>query len=404
MRHMKLRYIDADDMIYVTLLMCLEKVIIMGEGFNNMEVKRRNRKAVFTALLAHEEMTKPELSMQLQLSLPTVGVICDELLKEGLIEQTGMKASGGGRRAMKYRAVTDEMIAGGIDITRNNVYFTYLNLKGQMLAGERFHFPFEDSESYIQEMKERFRRFTDENQLNNRRRIGTGVSVAGVVRADYRGITRSHVLNLDRYCKLNRLPEEAGEEEVLFFNDADAACMAECYWGKAPDSFVFLALSNTVGGATVIGNRIAKGKNGRGGEFGHVLLVPGGRSCYCGLKGHYDPYGSALNLTKISGGSMPRFFELVEGRDEKATGVFESYLRYLSMMVYNIHVSTDLPVILGGYVGSYLKPYLGRIRDLVGEQNLFQEKEEYVFCCEYAVEASAVGAAGYFVRTFTDQI
>ena len=74
----------------------------MSSRLNSVEVKRRNRINVFSGLLDVSHATKPELAAQLKLSIPTVGVICDELVQEGLVREAGMQPSGGGRPAMAY--------------------------------------------------------------------------------------------------------------------------------------------------------------------------------------------------------------------------------------------------------------------------------------------------------------
>ena len=65
----------------------------MSSRLNSVEVKRRNRINVFSGLLDVSHATKPELAAQLRLSIPTVGVICDELVREGLIREAGMQPS-----------------------------------------------------------------------------------------------------------------------------------------------------------------------------------------------------------------------------------------------------------------------------------------------------------------------
>ena len=377
----------------------------MSSRLNSVEVKRRNRINVFSGLLDVSHATKPELAAQLRLSIPTVGVICDELVREGLVREAGMQPSGGGRPAMAYEPCLDRFNALGIDITRNHIYLALTDLKGKLIAGERQRFLFEDTPEYIRELSEKVRSFLFQNHKKSDQILGAGISVAGIVSLQQDRVLYSHVLNVGEETILNRLTaSDLGVCAIKFFNDATAGCMAECYSHHAPDSFVFVSLSNSVGGATVINNRILPGKSGRGGELGHMLIVPGGRKCYCGKCGHYDPYGSALLLTGKADGSMQAFFDGLRDGDEEKTGVFDEYLHYLAMMIHNLHITTDLPVVLGGYVGSYLKPYLPKIRELVSEMNIFEEDEEFIFSCEYNVEASAVGAASYFTKTFIESL
>ena len=42
-----------------------------------------------------------------------------------------------------------------------------------------------------------------------------------------------------------------------------------------------------------------RGDNWRSAEFGHMVIHPGGRTCYCGKKGCLDAYCSALRLADL---------------------------------------------------------------------------------------------------------
>ena len=355
-------------------------------------------------MLSSGVMTKTQIASQLSLSIPTVSQICEELVRDGVVLEAGMQASGGGRRAMGYEVNADCRLAAGIDITRNHVYFCLVNLRGEMKAGERISFPFSNTGRYIDEMLDRFYAFLKDCSADESRLLGTGVSVPGIVDTDRQKVHYSHVLELSGAIALNEMKyTEQVPHNLRLFNDATAACMAERYSKSAPESFVFISLSNTVGGASVINGNIIEGDNGRGGELGHMILVPGGRKCYCGREGHYDPYGSALLLSSETNGSLEEFFgKLVQG-DGRIAKVFDEYLHYLSIMIFNQHIATDLPVVLGGYVGCYLKPYIGRIRRLVSEIGIFSEDKDYIFCCSHTLESSAVGAATSFFEDFLNR-
>ena len=65
----------------------------------------------------------------------------------------------------------------------------------------------------------------------------------------------------------------------------------------------------------------------------------------------------------------------------------------------------DCKVILGGYVGAYIGDYLEDLYQRVDEKNPFEDKaEDYIFACRYKKEASAAGAAIFFVDEFLSDI
>ena len=53
----------------------------------------------------------------------------------------------------------------------------------------------------------------------------------------------------------------------------------------------------------------------------------------------------------------------------------------------------DYDIVLGGYVGSFLTPWLDTIRHLVAERNTFEDDGSFVKLCTYQTGAAAYGAA-----------
>ena len=60
----------------------------------------------------------------------------------------------------------------------------------------------------------------------------------------------------------------------------------------------------------------------------------------------------------------------------------------------------DYDIILGGYVGSFLSPWLDKIRQLVQDRNTFDEDSSFVKVCTYQVGAAAYGAAMQIMEAF----
>ena len=84
--------------------------------------------------------------------------------------------------------------------------------------------------------------------------------------------------------------------------------------------------------------------------------------------------------------------------------IWENYLRYLALGINNIRMLFDCKIILGGYVGAYLEPYLEELKKRVIEKNPFEKESDYLKICKVKGEASAMGAALPFVQKVIDQI
>ena len=65
-----------------------------------------------------------------------------------------------------------------------------------------------------------------------------------------------------------------------------------------------------------------------------MILVPGGRKCYCGKSGCADAYCAASVLTQDNRQSLDAFMEKIESGDEKTFQTWNEYLDYLAVLIY----------------------------------------------------------------------
>lgn len=376
----------------------------MKSESSSLLIKRRNRIAVFRQILDSDNITKPELSALTKLSLPTVTQATNELCGLGLVEEAGISTSSGGRRPQTYRSLENAKIVIGIDITRNHLRFSVVNLKKVVCASQSLDF-FAHSLSIEaeDEILRMYNAFLLEHRLDRSRIIGVGISLPGILDRQNCLLKYSHVLGLKQPYSLKRLAS-LFQVPVFFQNDANSGCLSEYYLKDTPKSFVYLSLSNSIGGAFISDGKLFEGAGHKALEVGHMTVVPNGRQCYCGHKGHYNAYGSALILSSAANGSLPVFFsELAIGNPEYGA-IMDEYLQYLARMIYNLRICFDEPIVLGGYVGGYLGPYLDGIRQKVLEYDLFNEKNDYLSISHYHFEAASVGIAMYLIEQYITEL
>ena len=368
---------------------------------SNMDVKRRNRSNTLRCILACDHISQMELSQRLSLSWPTVLQNVKELSELGLIQEAGSYESTGGRKAKAYAPVRDAKLALGLDITRNHVSVVLVDLSGQVVRSVRKTCPFSLDDGYAQGLGELAGQFVEEDKAHDRL-LGVGVSLPGIV-AEEEGVLRhSHILGIQD------VPTGFFSRYILypchFINDANAAGLAEVYGAPDAGDFVYLSLSNSVGGAILNGGALYTGNHLRAGEFGHNTLIPGGRRCYCGKEGCLDTYCSARVLADLAGGRLADFFDRLRAGDPQLGQIWKEYLQYLAVAVNNLHMSFDCDVIVGGYVGAFLEEFGAPLRTLLEERNPFRRDASYLHFCRYKLEAAAVGAALVQVEEFIREL
>lgn len=94
---------------------------------------------------------------------------------------------------------------------------------------------------------------------------------------------------------------------------------------------LYLSLNNTLGGAFCIDGKLIQGENQKAGEFGHMILVPEGKQCYCGKLGCADAYCAASALTDETCQTLEQFMKSLENKETKAEDLWQEYLKNLAI-------------------------------------------------------------------------
>lgn len=362
---------------------------------------RQDSRGKIGAFIYHRGKTsKQEISRELGLSMPTVLQCVGGLIREQILEESGEYQSTGGRKAKQISVRRDFHYAVGVDVTERHQSFVLLDGRGEKAAAERVRKRFVNTEAYWKELAEVVHGFRKREGISPEKFLGVGMSLPCIVDPERQMILRSHVLRLEQMDL--RPVAEMLDCPVRFWNDANSAAYGELH-GEARNA-VYLSLSNTVGGAMYMNESVHMGDHFRAGEFGHMVLVPGGRRCYCGKRGCVDAYCSAKALCGDRWEQLEVFFEALERREERAEEAWEEYLENLALAVTNLRMAYDCDIVLGGYVGSCLAEYRDRLEEKMAQWNLFDMDGGYLRFGRRGKEAAAVGAARQLMDEFWEEL
>ena len=371
-------------------------------GSNTMELKKINRRKFFHLLYQGTPLSKQDLSRQLGISIPTVNQYLKEMTDAGLIMTTGSFASTGGRKATAFTFNPDAVYSIGLEITAHHLTAILINLKGDIMEKTRRRLTFENSGHYFNTVAKELDEIIRRSGAAADKILGAGISLPALIAKDGRSVTFAPILNFtggaaetfERYIPF----------PVRFINDANAACLAECWNAHKDEDIVYLMLSNSVGGAIYLNNEFYSGCHERSAEFGHMTLVQDGKPCYCGNRGCVDAYCNAAILSDSCDGNLPLFFELLDKGAQPQTALWKEYVKNLITAVNTLHAVFDCGVVLGGYVGEHLDKYLPELQALAAKANAFEKDGSYLTICRYRNEESAIGGALSFVQSFLDDI
>lgn len=368
----------------------------------HLDLKAENRNRVFHRIREAGAITSPDLSYELQLSRPTVKQNLDELSRLGYIYESGSQGHTGGRRARTYSVDASCRIAVGIDLTRNHIMVTAADLCGTLIYEKRVKAAFSLEEDYRKLLGELVREAAAAVRTQPERILGVGIAVPGLITEDHQTVSYGKILDFTGTTAAllgSHIPWPC-----RLYNDADAGGYAEISRSRGLRDGFYISLSNNIGGAILIDHKVYKGEGSRSGEIGHMTLVPEGRPCYCGKRGCFETYCNASLLSAHTQGDLELFFQKVEEQDPRCCRVWEEYLENLAIAVNNIRMLFDCKVILGGYVGAYMEPYMERLKSLAVCRNPFEDQADYLIACRVKKEALALGAALPFIHEFWSEI
>lgn len=168
-------------------------------------------------------------------------------------------------------------------------------------------------------------------------------------------------------------------------NDGQACALAERMFGCCRDTedFLYLTVSNGVGGACFLDGKLYTGAHQGAGELGHCVVVPGGRPCGCGSRGCLESYAAGPGLSRnylelggdaLADGTPPSAKEIADRarKGEKAAlDTFRLEGQYLGQVIAaSVNLLNPAKIVLGGGISLAF--------DLFGPA-LIQKVEEQIY-------------------------
>lgn len=151
---------------------------------------------------------------------------------------------------------------------------------------------------------------------------------------------------------------------VAMENDADAAALAESFWGagRGCNYMIFVTVGTGIGGGILVNGKLYRGVDGAHPEIGHHAIDPSGPLCFCGVHGCWEVLarGPAMTewmlanaATRYSDGPLTgkRICELARSGDPLARRAVDREAHFLGLGIANlVTLFTPEMIILGGNV------------------------------------------------------
>ena len=264
-------------------------------GSKNALVKKR----IITHYIYNGSSTIPDLSKELDLSVPTVTKFIGEMCEDGYINDYGKLETSGGRHPNLYGLNPESGYFIGVDIKRFAVNIGLINFKGDMVE-LKMNIPFksENTSEALEELCKLILQFIKKVDIDNDKILNININVSGRVNPES-GYSFSQ-FNFEERPLAEVLTEKIGFR-VTIDNDTRAMTYGEYMKGcvKGEKDIIFVNVSWGLGIGIIIDGKIYTGKSGFSGEFGHVNVFDNEILCHCGKKGCLETEASGSALHRI---------------------------------------------------------------------------------------------------------
>ena len=378
-------------------------MIEQGEQITRNDIKQNNLIRVLNLMRSSGILSAQEMAAQLELSLPTVTKNLGALEKLGLVSPSEVKKNTGGRNSRLYEMFSNVHVAVGINITRHHISAVVINLKGEIIARTRIRQVFGRNDEYYRIIGSIVETVIRDSGVSDEQILGVALVIPALISRDgqstyYNGVLGEEpVMGCSEFSKYLPYP-------TRFCHDGKAASYAESWFNHEPTDFFYLMISDSIIGTPILSGRPYVGMNQRSGEIGHIRLVKDGRRCYCGKKGCMETYCSTKELSRITDGNLAAFFSLLQDKDGQAVKVWNEYLHNLVIAINDVRLLFDCSIVIGGYLGEYMDPFLDQLYALAVDEDPFTDIIDYISVCKYKTEASATGGALMYLDEYVQSI
>ncbi|MGD0708696.1 MAG: ROK family transcriptional regulator [Anaerolineaceae bacterium] len=233
-----------------------------------------NRTAILEIIRRESPISRTAIADRLDLSLPTVMRIVDELIAEGLVKLHGATEWSGGRRRPLLEFNAEESVIVGIDLGGPNFYGAASDLGGNVIEEVEITRSGTSSKENYERTLTLIDTLLKSPKLKNRKIRGIGVGVPGVTDHKTGIVTWAYSLNW-RDFPLRKLLAEKYTLPLIVDNDMNLAALGELWFGKGQDTrnMILFTVTTGIGAGIIIDRELYRGSTNSSGEIGN--MIPG---------------------------------------------------------------------------------------------------------------------------------
>ncbi|QHL87595.1 ROK family protein [Nibribacter ruber] len=266
-----------------------------GVAYRNVNQKKK----IISYFAITGNATIAELGKELNLSIPKITSLLNDLMQDGLVKDYGKVDSTGGRRPNLYGLAPDSGFFVGIDVKKFHINIGIIDFQKNLVSSfEKYPYRLTNNQESLDELCQIINSFIDELTMPREKILGIGINLSGRVN-NKKGYSYSFFHFHED--PLSKIIESKVGINVFLENDSRAMAYGEFCSGvvKHEKDVLFLNLDYGIGMGIMINSQLYYGKSGYSGEFGHIPLFQNEIICKCGKKGCLETEGSGWALIEM---------------------------------------------------------------------------------------------------------
>ena len=325
------------------------------------DIRVANRWEIMRQVLAHSPISRAEIGRRTGLNKATVSTIVKEWIDAGLLAESQLGHSEGGRKPILLTPLYGAGCAVALDIDISRVQAILTDLSGEsVLAREQFSTQGEDFLCVYDQVCQAVDRLLAQMPATRYGLVGMGVAVHGVV--DLSGLIRFIPRRGWRNVDLRSLLEERYQVPVSLDNDGNLAALAqqELIGGMGEleqeplQSLAMVNIGDSISVGLITNGEVFRGFHGFANAIGHhTINFDEPAQCSCGKYGCWEQYCSDGAVTAYANSVLPQpissiqeLASLIRRQDPIARQVLDRFITYLAVGLTNIIFIFDCQVIV----------------------------------------------------------
>jgi len=274
----------------------LNDINITGVAYKNINLK----KAVISHFADIGSATIADLCKELNLSIPKVTRLINDLIEDGLVQDNGKIESNGGRKPNLYGLIADSVLFIGVDVKTTHINIGLSDLKKNLVKiSEKIPYKLDNTKESLNSLCNLINQFIKESPVPKEKILGIGINLSG--RVNHKSGYSYSFFHFEEGPLSNIIESKVGIP-IFLENDSRAMACGEFNSGgilKSEKDALFLNLDYGLGMGILINGELYYGKSGYSGEFGHIPVFDNEIICHCGKKGCLETEASGRALTRM---------------------------------------------------------------------------------------------------------